>query len=205
MHIHPGSPHSLQTKVLYSPWPAPCATQPIPHSPASLCWNLRHIYSYFRRKKAQTTREEGAERRKQEKERKKGQRRKRNQRSEKKQTEGKRNARTEAEKSNKTKEKKTKKSKREQNKDRQGHKQQNEGKRNKKRQKTRKKRANLARISCSQIYRCTGCVSRSQLTRRVFSKSRTHHNWSVISFAGAVLFFYDLYKSTIMRCNRRTL
>ena len=39
-------------EALFQDWPVvPCATQPIPHSPASLCWNLRHIYSYFRRKK----------------------------------------------------------------------------------------------------------------------------------------------------------
>ena len=84
--------------------------QPIPHSPASLCWNLRHTYSYFRRKrpKQQGRKEqsEGNRRKERRTEEKKGIKG-----AKKKQTEGKKNARTEAEKSNKTKEKKQKRAK----------------------------------------------------------------------------------------------
>ena len=40
----PGSKPGSAMHALMQHWPAPCATQPIPHSPASLCWNLRHFY-----------------------------------------------------------------------------------------------------------------------------------------------------------------
>ena len=111
----PGSKPGSAMHALIEDWPAPCATQPIPHSPACLCWNLRHIYSYFRRKKAETTREEGAERGKQEKERRTEEKK---EPKERKKTNGRKKERT----------------------DRGGKKQQNEGKKTKKRAKGNKTR-----------------------------------------------------------------
>ena len=112
---NPKVPGSKPGSAMHAPiqdWPAPCATQPIPHSPACLCWNLRHIYSYFRRKKAQTTREEGAERGKQEKERRTEEKK---EPKERKKTNGRKKERTDrGGKKQQNEGKKTKKSKREQ-------------------------------------------------------------------------------------------
>ena len=104
----PGSKPGSAMHALIQDWPVPCATQPIPHSPAILCSNLPYL-QLFQEEKSPNNK--GGRSRARERRKKEGQRRKRNQRSEKKQTEGKRNARTKAEKSNKTKEKKQKRAK----------------------------------------------------------------------------------------------
>ena len=144
----PGSKPGSAMHALMQHWPVPCATQPIPHSPASLCWNLRHFYRVISGGKGPNNnrrRSRAKETRKRKKDRgekgTKGAKKTTNGRK-KERTDGQRRKKaTKRRKKTKKKQKGTKPRKREQNKDRQGNKQQNEGKRNKKRQKTKTKRS----------------------------------------------------------------
>ena len=79
--------------ALIQDWPVPCATQPIPHSPASLCWNLRHFYKVISGGKSPNNNGRRSRARETGK-RKKDRGEKGTKGAKKQQTEGKRNAQT---------------------------------------------------------------------------------------------------------------